>query len=127
MSCFVCKEEVFRSVAKVCYLYGKSHFNDFPKDLAGVNKLIRDLAELNCRNVAIRYHEVQYQMELSDVKELSIEPITVQDIKYTDCWKYQTCDYLDKEPLYKSVAEALIWAKSITSYTNKEYSQAYWG
>jgi hypothetical protein len=84
------------------------------------------VAELNAKNVSIRYEE-DAQAEVEGFTDIPLEKITVQDIKHCDCWMYQTCDYLDEEPLFKMVKEATEWAKVVTPYSKEEYSEAEWG
>lgn len=129
MSCFVCRPEVFKSVAKVCFQYGLRQPNrtEYPLLQTGLDAFTVKVAELNAKNVSIRYKEdAQAEVETFG-EEIPLEKITVQDIKHCDCWMYQTCDYLNEEPLFKMVKEATEWAKVVTPYSKEEYSEAEWG
>lgn len=129
MSCFVCRPEVFKSVAKVCFQYGLRQPNrtEYPLLQTELDAFTVKVAELNAKNVSIRYKEdAQAEVELFG-EEIPLGEITVQDIKHCDCWMYQTCDYLDEEPLFKMVKEAVEWAKVVTPYSKEEYSEAEWG
>ena len=129
MSCFICNENIFKSVAKVCWNYGVRQVERslYPLTLMEMNDFIDQIAELNCRNVAVRYREEQQEAEVEKFEELPLEAINVQDIKDCDCWMYQTCDYYDNEPLYEMVKDATEWAKSVTPYTEEELREANWG
>lgn len=128
MSCFVCRPETFKSVAKVCFQYGLRQPNrtEYPLLQTELDAFTVKVAELNAKNVSIRYEE-DAQAEIEGFTDIPLEKITVQDIKSCDCWMYQTCDYLDKEPLFKMVKEAVEWAKAVTPYSKEEYSEAEWG
>lgn len=129
MSCFVCRPEVFKSVAKVCFQYGIRQISrgDYPLTIGDLDEFAKNVAELNCKNYAIRYKEQEVEAEVECFTDIPLEKITVQDIKHCDCWMYQTCDYLDEEPLFKMVKEATEWAKVVTPYSKEEYSEAEWG
>ncbi len=127
MSCFICDEKIFQSVAKVCFQYGKCNDSRLPDTLKNVNEFMNRIAELNCRNVAERYREEQQKANVEFFDEVPNEAISVQDIKYCDCWMYQTCDYFDSDPLFEQVKVATDWAKSVTKYSRAEYEEANWG
>ena len=129
MSCFVCSDEIFKSVAKVCFHYGirQEGRGDYPLTLSEVNDFSKKVAELNCKNFAIRYDEAEVTAEVEVLNELPLEPITVQDIKNCDCWDYQTYDYCEDEKLYGLVYDAKEWAKKFVPYTQAEYDEARWG
>ena len=128
MSCFVCRPEVFKSVTKVCFQYGLRQPNrtEYPLLQTELDAFTVKVAELNAKNVSIRYEE-DAQAEVEGFTDIPLEKITVQDIKHCDCWMYQTCDYLGEEPLFKMVKEATEWAKVVTPYSKEEYSEAEWG
>lgn len=129
MSCFICDEKIFKSVAKVCFQYGirQEERTAYPLTIKEVNDFIESIAELNCRNVAQRYREEQQKAYVEFFDEVPFEAINVQDIKYCDCWMYQTCDYFDSDPLFQQVKVATDWAKSVTKYSRAEYEEARWG
>ena len=129
MSCFVCNSDIFRSVAKVCFQYGlrQSERGEYPLILDEVNAFSKQVAELNCKNYAIRYDEAEVTAEVEILEDLPLEPITVQDIKNCDCWEYQTCDYCEDEKLFGLVYDAKEWAKKNVKYTQSEYDEARWG
>lgn len=129
MSCFVCRPEVFKSVTKVCFQYGlrQPKRTEYPLLQTELDAFTVKVAELNAKNFSIRYEEdAQAEVETFG-EEIPLGKITVQDIKHCDCWMYQTCDYLDEEPLFKMVKEATEWAKVVTPYSKEEYSEAEWG
>jgi hypothetical protein len=121
MSCFVCRPETFKSVAKVCFQYGIRQISrgDFPLTIGDLDEFAKKLAELNCKNYAIRYKEQEVEADVEGFTDIPLEKITVQDIKHCDCWMYQTCDYLDEESLFKMVKEATEWAKVVTPYSKE--------
>ena len=128
MSCFICCGETFKRVAKVCYHYGVDGKKDgCPVTLDECNEFAKKVAELNCRNVAIRYKKEQQEVDVPLFENLPLEKITAQDVMSCDCWIYQTCDYCDNDSLFELVADARDWAKSVTSYTEEEYDAALWG
>ena len=130
MSCFVCDERIFQSVAKVCFMYGirQEERTTYPLTIKETNDFIDRIAEFNCRNVAERYREKQQEAFVEYFDELPLDKrISVQDIKYCDCWMYQTCDYFDSDPLFQQVKVATDWAKSVTKYSRAEYEEANWG
>ena len=129
MSCFICDEPVFKSVAKVCFHYAirQEERNDYPLTIKEVNDFIDSIAELNCKNVAERYREEVQTADVEFFEDVPLEAIDVQDIKNCDCWMYQTCDSYDSDPLYQQVLTATKWAKSIVKYTQEEYEEANWG
>ena len=95
MSCFVCSPETFKSVAIVCFQYGIRQISrgDFPLTIGDLDEFGIKLAELNCKNYAIRYNEQKVEVVVKDFTDIPLEKITVQDIKHCDCWMYKTCDY----------------------------------
>lgn len=129
MSCFVCEPEVFKGVAKVCFQFGlrRSERGDYPLTLSEIDEFAKKVAELNCKNYAARYKEDEVSTDVEFFDDVPMEKITVHDIKFCDCWMYQTCDYYDEDPLFKMVAEAVEWAKLITKYSEEEYDEARWG
>lgn len=129
MSCFICNENIFKSVAKVCWNYGVRQVERslYPLTLMEMNDFIDEIAELNCRNVAVRYCEEQQEPDVEKFDDIPFEPINVQNIKDCDCWMYQTCDNFDSEPLFEMVKDATEWAKSVTPYTDDEWQEANWG
>ena len=133
MSCFICSDSVFRSVTKVCFYYGvlqvalNGERNGCPSTIDKCNEFMKKVAELNCRNVATRYKEEQQEVDVPLFENLPFEKITAQDVKSCDCWTYQTCDYCDNDALFKLVVDARDWAKSVVSYSHKEYDEAEWG
>ena len=129
MSCFVCRPEVFKSVTKVCFQYGlrQTSRTEYPLLQSELDEFTKKIAELNARNVSIRYEEeTSVEVELFG-NDIPLEAITVQDIKNCDCWCYQTCDYLNKDELFKMVEEAKEWARAVVKYTEEEYDEACWG
>lgn len=129
MSCFICRPEIFKSVTKVCFQYGlrQPSRTEYPLLQSELDEFTKKVAELNARNVSIRYEEeTSVEVELFG-NDIPLEVITVQDIKYCDCWCYQTEDYLDKDELFKMVEEATEWAKAVVKYTKEEYDEARWG
>ena len=129
MSCFICDEPVFKSVAKVCFQFGirQEERNDYPLTIKEINDFIDSIAELNCKNVAERYCEDVQTADVEFFDDVPLEAIDVQDIKNCDCWIYQTCDNYDDDPLLQQVERATKWAKSVVKYTKQEYSEASWG
>ena len=128
MSCFVCRPDIFKSVAKVCFHYGIRQISrgDYPVTVGDLDEFVKKLAELNCKNVSIRYkRDVETEVELFE--EIPLETITKQDIADCHCWYYQTCDYCDDDPLCKLVLEASDWAEKAIGWKDSDLVQCNWG
>ena len=129
MSCFICDEQIFKSVAKVCFQYGirQKERTNYPLTLEELNEFTKKVAELNCRNVATRYNEDEMEASVELFSDIPLESVTVQDIKNCDCWQYQTCDYFDDDELFKMVQTANGSIRAMVEYTDEDYERANWG
>lgn len=129
MSCFICNKDIFKSVAKVCFQYGirQEQRGDYPLTMGEIDDFIRKVAELNCKNYALRYEEAEVTADVEGFEDVPLDPITVQDIKNCDCWDYQTCDYCEQDKLFGMVYDAKEWAKTVVKYSDEEYENATWG
>ena len=80
MSCFVCRPEVFKSVTKVCFQYGLRQPNrtEYPLLQPELDAFTVKVAELNAKNVSIRYEE-DAQAEVEGFTDIPLEKIKVQD------------------------------------------------
>lgn len=127
MSCFICENNTFKTVTKICWLYGmrKSERSDFPLTLGDLDEFVKKVAAVNCKNYSLRYNEeAEVEVELfSDLPSFEIVP---QDIQSTKCWMYQSEDYMDKDPVFKMVEEALEWAVLVTNFSKEEMDQTDW-
>lgn len=128
MSCFVCHEETFKSVAKVCFLYGlrQEERSEYPLTLDELNSFVKKVAELNCRNYAVRYDEEEVETTVTLFNDIPSFELTPQDLKSVQCWAYQTEDYMCKEELFIMVENAYTWAKSVTNFSKEEMEKAMW-
>ncbi len=129
MSCFVCIAEIFKSVTKVCFQYGirQQGRGEYPLTLGELDEFVKKVAELNCKNYAIRYRESEVTADIEGFNDIPLEAITKQDIADCHCWLYQTEDYCDDDPLFKLVAEALDWSELLTGWQDSDLEQCRWG
>lgn len=129
MSCFVCRAEIFKSVAKVCFQYGIRQISrgDYPLTIGDLDEFAKKVAELNCKNYAIRYDEQEVEADVEGFTDIPLEAISKQDIADCHCWYYQTCDYCDDDPLCKLVLEALDWAEKSIGWKESDLSDCNWG
>lgn len=129
MSCFVCRPEIFKSVAKVCFQYGIRQISrgDYPLTIGDLDEFAKKLAELNCKNYAIRYNEQEVEAEVECFTDIPLEAITKQDIADCHCWFYQTEDYCTNDPLFKMVEEATHWAELSIGWKDSYLVDCNWG
>jgi hypothetical protein len=129
MSCFVCRAEIFKSVAKVCFQYGIRQITrgDYPLTIGDLDEFAKKLAELNCKNVAIRYDEEQTEAEVEGFTDVPLMVIKKQEVADCLCWLYQTEDYCDNDPLFKMVKEATEWAKLSVEWKDTDLDNCRWG
>lgn len=128
MSCFVCHEETFKSVAKVCFLYGlrQEERGNYPLTLDELNSFVQKVAELNCENYVVRYDEEEVETSVLLFNDIPSFEIVPQDLKSTQCWMYQTEDYMSKDELFIMVEKAYEWAKMATNFSKEEMEEAMW-
>ena len=129
MSCFVCRAEIFKSVAKVCFQYGIRQISrgDYPLTIGDLDDFAKKLAELNCKNVAIRYDEEQTEAEVEGFTDVPLMVIKKQEVADCLCWLYQTEDYCDNDPLFKMVKEATEWAELSVGWKDTDLDNCRWG
>lgn len=129
MSCFVCRAEIFKSVAKVCFQYGIRQIerSQYPLTIGELDEFVKKVAELNCKNYAIRYKEQEVEADIEGFTEVPLLVITKQEVADCKCWLYQTEDYCDSDPLFKMVEEATEWAKLSVGWKDTDLENCRWG
>lgn len=129
MSCFVCRAEIFKSVAKVCFQYGIRQVSrgDYPLTIGELDEFAKKLAELNCKNYAIRYDEQEVEADVEGFTDVPLMVIKKQDIADCHCWLYQTEDYCADDPLFKLVEEATEWAELSVGWKHTDLDNCRWG
>lgn len=128
MSCFICKNETFKAVTKICWLYGlrQKERGEYPLTLEDMNNFLQKVAIVNCQNYSKRYHDTDVEIEVQLFTDIPSFEIVPQDIKSTECWMYQCEDYMDKDETFKMVKDAFEWVKFVTGFTKEEMEETEW-